>query len=121
MERIGDDGLLASQEPGNALALVRVLSAEITAAGSRSEHVIAALAVEQALTGSLPDRVKAFSFTSKGDTLVSSGSCYLMVVHRAMGYARFGIGERVEVPPGHEADAVELHRKALAALPPRPR
>jgi hypothetical protein len=116
MERIGDDALREGQEAGNAVALVRVLAVKLHAAGSRSEHVTVELQIERALCGSPKERLEAWSFTSKGDKLVAENHRYVMVLLAAQGYAPFGIGDRVEVPPGHEAEAVEVHQKALAAL-----
>ncbi len=116
MDRLSDEALRACQDPGSAVALVRVRAVELHAPGTRSEHVIADLDVERALCGSPPPALKAWSFTSKGALLVAEGRRYVMAVLAAQGYARFGIGDRVEVPPGREDEAVELHRKALAAL-----
>jgi hypothetical protein len=116
MERIGDEALRGALEPGNALALVRVIAVKLHAAGSRSEHVTVELQVERALCGSPPERVQAWSFTSKGDKLVAESHRYVMVLLAAQGYAPFGIGDRVEVPPGQEAEAVAQHEKALASL-----
>lgn len=116
MERLSDEALRACAEPGNAIALVRVERVSISAPGTRSEHVKAELAVEQALCGSPPARLVAWSFTSKGDTLLDAGRRYLVVLLAAQGYAPFGIGDHLEVAPGREAEALEQHRKALAAL-----
>lgn len=116
MERLSDEALRACQEPGNAVALVRVRAVELDAAGTRSEHVTAELEVERALCGAPPSSLEAWSFTSKGDTLVAPGRRYVIALLAAQGYAPFGIGDRVEVPPGREGEAVEVHRKALAVL-----
>ncbi len=116
MERIADEALRGGLEPGNAVALVRVLAVKLHAPGSRSEHVTVELQVEHVLCGSPPDRVAAWSFTSKGDKLVAENRRYVMVLLAAQGYAPFGLGDRVEVLPGQEAEAVEAHQKALAAL-----
>jgi hypothetical protein len=116
MERLSDEALRACREPGSAVALVRVRGVELDAAGTRSEHVIADLVVERTLCGAAPASLEAWSYTTKGDTLVAMDRRYVMVLLAAQGYASFGIGDRVEVPPGREAEAVELHQKALAAL-----
>lgn len=116
MERLGDEVLKACGPEGESIALVLVRGVTLHAAGSRSEHVKADLAVEETLCGSLPATLVAWSFTSRGDTKVAAGHRYVMAVGAAQGYARFGIGPFVEVPPGREAEAVELHRRALAAL-----
>jgi len=116
MEQLSNEALFACNEPGSAIALVCVEQVKISAPGSRSEHVEAELSVEQTLCGSLPTRLIAWSFTSKGDTLLDSGKRYLIVLVAAQGYAPFGLGERILVPPGREAEAIEQHRKALSAL-----
>jgi hypothetical protein len=121
MERLSDDALREGREAGNAVALVHVLAVDLHAAGTRSEYVTVQLQIERVLCGSPPEKLTAWSFTSKGDTLVTQGQRYVMVLVQAQGYARFGIGDRVEVLKGEEAQAVELHQKALAALgPPKP-
>jgi hypothetical protein len=121
MERIGDEALRAGLEAGNAVALVRVLAVKLHAPGSRSEHITVELQVERALCGSPPEKVRAWSFTKNGDPLVSESHRYVMVLLAAQGYAPFGLGDRVEVPPGREAEAVETHERALASLgAPRP-
>lgn len=116
MDRITDAGLRVGQKPGNSVALVRVREVELDDPGTRSEHVTVVVQLERALCGSPPEKVEAWSYTSKGDKLVAEGRRYVMVLIMAQGYAPFGIGERVEVPPGREAEAIELHQKALAAL-----
>jgi hypothetical protein len=116
MERIGDEALRSGLEPGNAVALVRVLAVKLHAPGSRSEHITVELQVERALSGTPPEKLQAWSFTKNGDLLVTESHRYVMVLLAAQGYAPFGLGERVEVPPGREAEAIETHERALATL-----
>lgn len=115
MERLGDDELRKCSE-GGCIALVRVEQAWITAAGSKSEHVKAKLAVERVICGSPPSSLVAWSFTSKGDTLLATGHRYVVSLVPAGGYAPFGIGPFVEVASGRESEAVALHERALKAL-----
>ncbi len=116
MQTLSDDALRSCGEPGNALALVRVKSVAIDAPGSRSEHVIADLAIERTICGSPPQMLEAWSFTSKGNTLLEAGRRYVLALIAAQGYTPFGLGDFVEVPEGREDEAVELHQRALKAL-----
>ncbi len=116
VQLISDDALRACDDPENAIALVRVKSVEIDAPGTRSEHVTVDMTIERVICGSPPATLEAWSFTSKGNTLVTAGHRYVIALMAAMGYASWGIGEHVEVPEGHEEEAVQAHQRALESL-----
>jgi hypothetical protein len=102
-------------EPGDAIALVRVVDLKVSALGTRSEHVVLTLAVEQVLSGTLPPTVETWGGFGAGPAL-EKGRVYVLCLPKAQGYAPYGVGDFVEVESGQEQVAVEAHRHALAAL-----
>jgi hypothetical protein len=117
MQKISDETLRSCcSAPGNAVALVLVKSVEIDAPGTRSEHVTVDLAIERTICGAPPPMLEAWSFTSKGNSILTAGRRYVLALIAAQGYADFGLGEFVEVPQGRENEAVEMHQRALKAL-----
>jgi hypothetical protein len=116
MKKISDEALQTCSEPGNAVVLALVKSVDIDAAGTRSEHVMVDLAIERTICGAPPPTVEAWSFTSKGNIVLTVGRRYVISLIAAQGYADFGLGEFVEVPQGRENEAVETHQQALRAL-----
>ncbi len=117
VDRLSDEVLQrVCGDPTQSIGLVKVDKVQLRAKGSRSEHVVAKLSVEQTICGALPAAVEAWCFTSNGQSLLAEGRRYVLALAAGAGYAPFGFGEFVEVPPGRERESTELHQRAVKAL-----
>lgn len=113
MNRISDETIKLCNEPGNGLALARVSSVETEAPNGQSEQVLIRFATERTILGSLRARPLVRTFKSKGNTLLTSGHRYIVALLAGENFGDYQLKESIEVPDGHEKEAVELNQRAV--------
>lgn len=105
--------LEACRDPRAAIVLARVDSARISNAGTRSEMTILDLTLERRICGEAPATLRAWRYTSGGDTVLRKGGRYVLACARGSGPVDWGLGEFVAVPAGKESEIVDAHLAAL--------
>lgn len=101
-----------------AVVLARVERAQVSAPGTRSESAQVDLKVERTLCGSSPETVRAWRYTSRGNTILEEGERYVVAIARGQGAVPWALGDFVRVPPGREAEAVDAHLAILRRMKP---
>jgi hypothetical protein len=118
METLSDETLQGCKGDDAAVVLARVARAHISSPGTRSEAARVELEVERTICGTAPAALKAWRYTSGGNTVLEQGRRYVVAVHRGPGPVPYGLGDAVLVPEGREAEAVDAHLAKLRRAKP---
>lgn len=118
MNVLSEKTLQACSGDDAAVVLARVVSARISAPGTRSESAMIELEVERTICGSSPPAVSVWRYTSRGNTILQQGRRYVVAVVRGSGPVPYGLGDFVLVPEGREAEAVQAHLRIVQRMAP---
>lgn len=106
-------------DTGGAVLLVKVISAEVALAGTRSEQVRIQAKVERTLSGTFGDAIEMRRYTSGKHPVLKAGHRYLVVVDRNRRLApALGLLDFIEVTVENEQELVAAHEAIIKELKP---